>query len=320
LYLAYLNRELVNVKNGNRRTPALAIFLLVLFIVQATAVFAATGPTFPEPVGYVNDFAGVMSSAQKTQLEATLKELQQTTGAEIAVVTLKSTQPLVAKDYAIQLMEKWQVGQKGKDNGIILLAAIDDRQVTIEVGYGLEGAITDAIAGRILDQDLIPQFKNNNYGAGLIAATQSLIVRVKQEAGVIPKTATPAPAPSRPATNTQGPAIVALIVVGLAFILIMSLIARATRPKCPKCKGKCIVTDKVITPATALTAGVGVRVCKCLECGLETESQYRIPPIIVFGGRGWGGGGFGGGFGGRGGGFGGFGGGSSGGGGASRSW
>lgn len=155
------------------------ICFLIFAILPAQAEYKP-----PQPVGYVNDFAGVMSQGQKTALDNSIKELKTKTHAEIAVVTLKSLDGYPIEDVAITIGRKWGVGEKGKDNGIVILAAPNDRKMRIEVGYGLEGYLTDGQAGRIRDQYMLPYFKQKEYGQGIIYGTQAVIQAVAKGYGV----------------------------------------------------------------------------------------------------------------------------------------
>lgn len=170
---------------------------LILFVLLAAVAVLAQGPDvllsrLAKPATYVNDYAGVFSAADKAALENYVQEVQAKTTAEIAVVTLKSLDGGDINDFATRLFEKWGIGKKGKDNGILLIAAIEDRKVRIEVGYGLEGPIPDAKAGRLLDENVIPLFKEGNYAGGLINGTRALAALVIQEAGVTLTNAGPA--------------------------------------------------------------------------------------------------------------------------------
>ena len=310
---------------------AVVVMLVSLALALPAAVSparAATTPTLPEPKGWVNDFAGVLKPDEVSKLDGIIQSLEKETTAEIAVVTVKTTQPLDPKSYVVALMEKWKVGKKDKDNGLILLVSLDDRRVEVEVGYGLEGTLPDSLVLRVIDNDLIPQFKQNKYAEGIIAAVQSYAGIIRAAASQAPGTTTPQPpTPQPPKPSTPGFSGIGMA-LGIGFVLLGLVIAASgllkAYNKCPVCKkGRCTVTDKVLVPATALAAGMGVRRCVCPACGYVKETEYRIPPVIMRGPRG-GFGGFGGGrFGGgghSGGGFGGFGGGRSGGGGGGRSW
>ena len=127
------------------------------------------------PQGNVSDWAGVFTPEQKSALESRIVALRQTNGAQLAVVALKSLQGGEIQDFAVKLFEQWGIGEKGKDNGVLLLAAIEDRKMWVEVGYGLEGVLNDAKNGRIQDEYIVPRFKEGNYAQGLIDGADVLL-------------------------------------------------------------------------------------------------------------------------------------------------
>lgn len=140
------------------------------------------GQDFPEPMRprrIVNDFTGMFTPQQVNALEQKLRHFNDTSSTQIAVVTVPSLEGYDPNDYAQRLAEKWGVGQKGKDNGILLLvkpkSAREKGQVAIAVGYGLEVVVPDAIASRIIRNEIIPQFQNGNYYAGINNATDVLM-------------------------------------------------------------------------------------------------------------------------------------------------
>ena len=122
----------------------------------------------------VNDFAGILSPAEKAALEQRCRELRQRTGGQLAVVVVRSLQGGQVDDFTEKLFKQWGVGQADKKNGVMLLVALDDRKARIEVGYGLEPVLPDALAGRILQQQLFPAFKQQQYGPGLTAAVNRI--------------------------------------------------------------------------------------------------------------------------------------------------
>jgi uncharacterized protein len=127
------------------------------------------------PQGLVSDWAEVFTPEQKLELETRIAGLKESNGAELAVVALKSLQGGQIDDFAVKLFEQWGIGEKGKDNGVLLLAAIEDRQMRIEVGYGFEGVLTDAATGRIQDEYIVPRFKEGDYAGGLVAGAGVLL-------------------------------------------------------------------------------------------------------------------------------------------------
>lgn len=137
-----------------------------------------------KPQGYVSDYAGVMDANLRRSLEVRLRELEQKTSAQIAVVTLRSLQGGEIRDFASRLFERWGVGQKGKDEGVLILTSLEDRKIWIEVGYGLEGLLPDALAGRILDEAVLPDFRHGRHGGGLARGALTIAGVIARDAGV----------------------------------------------------------------------------------------------------------------------------------------
>lgn len=128
-----------------------------------------------KPQGPVNDWAEVFTPEQKAELSGRIEAAWKTNGSALVVVTLKSLQGGEVQDFAVKLFEQWGIGEKGKDNGVLLLAAIEDRQMWVEVGYGVEGVLNDAKNGRIQDDYIVPRFKEGNYAQGLIDGADALL-------------------------------------------------------------------------------------------------------------------------------------------------
>jgi len=148
--------------------------LLVLSLVLAVSGTAVLAQIFPEPEGFVSDFAGLLSPDTRAQLESRLERLEQETGAELAVVTIIALDNETIDSYAVRLFEEWGIGKKGQDNGVLFLTSIMEREVRIEVGYGLEPIITDGRAGRILDREVLPHYKSGDYEAGILAGAAAI--------------------------------------------------------------------------------------------------------------------------------------------------
>lgn len=132
-------------------------------------------PPRPNPPRLVNDLAGVLNSEEKQALEQKLKNYNDSTSTQIAVVTVKSIGPYEIADYAVRLAESWGIGQKGKNNGLLILTAVNERKVNITTGYGMEALLPDALAKRITEYTLKPNYKAGNYYKGLDEATNLVI-------------------------------------------------------------------------------------------------------------------------------------------------
>lgn len=137
-----------------------------------------------QPRGFVSDFANVISAADEQQLTAMIAELERKTGAEIAVVTIQSLEGGEIDDFTTRLFNRWGVGKKALDNGVMFLAAMDDHKMRIEVGYGLEGAIPDSKAGRIRRDVITPCFKKNKYSQGIVEGVVALSREIHRYAGL----------------------------------------------------------------------------------------------------------------------------------------
>jgi len=154
------------------KTPVLLLFLLFpAFLVFAQEDF----PPRPNPPRLVNDFTNTLTDAEASALERKLVAYNDSTSTQISIVILQSIGPYDISDYAFQLGDLWGIGSKDNDNGLLILAAMGDRQVFMATGYGLEGAIPDAVARRIVDNIIVPSFRAEAYYQGFDQATDMVI-------------------------------------------------------------------------------------------------------------------------------------------------
>ena len=235
------------------------------------------------PHGYVNDFANVVDASSAAALERYCTDVEQSTGAQMAIVTIDSLDGEPIEDVANRLYRQWGVGKKGKDEGVMLLLAVRDHKNRVEVGYGLEPILPDGFVGSVL-REMRPSLQSGNYGAALQAGASEIGERIAQARGVAIQRTLPRRAP--PEGRSRGGAGIPFVLI--AMIILFLILGRGGR-------GGGFLTGMIL----GNILGGGRR-------GGWGD------------GGGWGGGGFGGG--GGGGGFGGFGGGDSGGGGASGGW
>ena len=258
---------------------------------------------------HVTDLTGTLTPAQIAQLESALTALEQRKGAQLAILMVPSTGELPIEDYALSVAEKTRLGRGDPDDGLLLLVAKDDRKARIEVGYGLEGAVTDAMASRVIREYLAPKFRANDYFGGLQDATAALVKLVDGEA--LP----PPMAPER--SGKQPPSLLFAAFIGL-FI---GMFAGGTRMRPVGLRRLGAGGIAALAAWALLSAGIGVAVAGVVAFLMSGGGGGRFGSGRgswgVFPGGGWGGGGFGGGMGG--GGWSG-GGGSFGGGGASGGW
>lgn len=280
------------------------IFATLIFTFLFSLLFFTSGvhaQNIPTIVPYVNDFADVIDSSYENMINSYAAQLESVTTAEIAVLTVDSTQPMSIEEYAVKVFEKNGIGQKGKDNGILIVAAISDRRWKIEVGYGLEGDINDAKAGRIGRAYMSTYFKEGKYGEGLYLTVKTL-------GDIIAGNETLSGEFESEGLDELWFDYSYLLLFMLAIFIFPPIIISVKNHICPKCRSWMRVEHK------------GNMVCHiCKKCGYKKcvkKKRRRHYPFFIFlagGGRGRGGGG--GGFGG-----GGFGGGGSGGGGGGGSW
>jgi uncharacterized protein len=151
---------------------------LALLLLSA---FASADVAVPPLTSRVIDLTGTLSGGAVTRIEAKLADLEARKGSQIAVLIVPSTQPEEIEQYGIRVLDTWKVGRKGVDDGAILIIAKNDRRVRIEVGYGLEGALPDAIASRIIAETITPHFKLSDYDGGVEAGVNQMISVVNGE-------------------------------------------------------------------------------------------------------------------------------------------
>ena len=183
---------------------------------QNTATDSGTNtviPDRPNPPRLVNDFVGVLSSTERSQLEQKLRAYNDSTSTQITIVIVKTTEPYPIGDFAFQVGRKWGVGQQGKNNGLVLAWATETRKVYIATGYGLEGAIPDAIAKRIITNTIAPAFKQQQYYQGLDAATTEIIQRASGEYQAEPQ-------------SDDGGGSSGLFIALIVFLIVIFIIAR----------------------------------------------------------------------------------------------
>ena len=284
-----------------------AVHRLCVVAWLATAVFAsgtAHGQlAVPPPQAHVQDLTGTLTLDQKSALETTLVEFEARKGSQLAVLIVPTTAPEDIAQYALRVAEQWKLGRKKVDDGAIVVIAKNDRAVRIEVGYGLEGSLSDIVSKRIISESLLPRFKEGDYYGGLQAGVQQIIRVVDGEALQAPRAAR---SDSEPGFQQFVPLlfVVALAVGGVLRRVLGQVFGS-------------LVTGGLVsvlawfvmgTVFFALLAGVGAMVFTLMGAGRMIHGLGGLSG----GGGGFGGGGGGGGFGGGGGGF--------GGGGASGSW
>jgi uncharacterized protein len=205
----------------------LSSFLLFWFLMfsAASVVVAADSIPVPPPDPVV-DLAGIIDDSVETKLNLYLRELEQKTTAQVAILTIKSLQGQSLEDFSITIAnDKWKLGQKGKDNGVLVLVALDDKKYRIEVGYGLEGILPDSLVGGIGRQYLVPNFRKGDYSSGIYDAALVIANEIANDAGVtisgLPAIKKPQPAKNgKKSSSPFGKLLSVLIFLVIFFIFI----------------------------------------------------------------------------------------------------
>ncbi|WP_293912681.1 MULTISPECIES: TPM domain-containing protein [unclassified Sphingobacterium] len=192
-----------------------SMFLLSLFFMLLLRAGAQDFPATPNRL--VNDYTNTLNSTQVQELERKLLAFEDSTSIQIAVVVMNTTGDYDIADYAVRLGQKWGVGNKKYNNGILLLVALGDRAVTIQTGYGIEGAVPDAIAYRIIENEIKPAFRQRDYYTGIDRATSALISYTKGEYR------------SDPSDRTQGQPSGGGILKIIIFVVIVIIVLAARK-------------------------------------------------------------------------------------------
>jgi uncharacterized protein len=167
-------------------TSRLAAVALVVLLLMASPALALEVPSAPQ--GRVSDYAEVLTVDQRRNLGEKLARFEKETTNQVAVVIIPTLAGDSLEDYSIRLAEKWGIGRKGKDNGVILLIVVQDQKIRIEVGYGLEGTLPDSLAGEIIRQEIAPRFRQGQFYQGIEAGVDAIMAATKGEYRPSPRT------------------------------------------------------------------------------------------------------------------------------------
>jgi uncharacterized protein len=203
---------------ASTKTLAIAVVFQLVF-----GLFSLSRALDVPPLrGRVNDYAGVMSQDQVGSLESRLGQFEQETGHQVAVLTIPALDGEDIEGFSIRVAENWKIGKKGFDNGVILVVAVKDRRLRLEVGYGLEGVLPDAIAKQITSNYIVPRFRSQDYAGGIIAGIDAVLRVIKKE---------PLPESARKKGGSQGPDLsgTAMLVITLALFGLMAFAAASRR-------------------------------------------------------------------------------------------
>jgi len=265
----------------------------------------------PPLAARVTDTTGTLEAAQSAALEAKLEAFEREKGAQVAVLLVATTEPEDIAQYSMRVVEAWKLGRAQPDDGVLLLVAKDDRRLRIEVGYGLEGALPDAIASRIIRETITPHFRQNDYYGGIDAGVDRILGVVRGEA---------LPPPDERwggETLVRGLDLLPMLLFGVLFVsgILRAIFGRGAGSLLTGGLTGGLVYLLASALGISIAAGIGAWLLSLLLASLGGGRWASGPRHGGWGGGGWGGGGSwggGGGFGGGGGGF--------GGGGASGRW
>ncbi len=221
-------------------------FLLALLLSAATSVAALEVP--PSPTRWVTDRAGILGGTEADLLNTKLRDFEQSSGAQFIIYTFPSLEGESVEDFTIRCVGKWKVGQKKYDNGLVLFVFKEERKVRVEVGYGLEGTVTDAFSSRVIRDQIAPHFQQNDYAGGLNAAADAIITKIKTGEEPVPPLQTRGSARQQP-QGSDIPFGVIILILFVVFFFIVPMITRR-RSGC----GGCIIP---IFPGGGTTFGGG---------------------------------------------------------------
>lgn len=208
------------------RTAVAALALILLVALAQSA--AAAELRFPDLSGRVVDQAGLLSPIARERVTNWLADLERAKGYQVVVATLPNLQGVTIEDYGYQLGRAWGIGQAGRNTGALLIVAPTERAVRIEVGYGLEGELTDALSRAIIERDILPAFRTGSYEQGILAGTASIL----RTLGFEPADA-PARTPSRPAAPQETGVGTFLLIAIVLFVVFLSRRNARTRSILP---------------------------------------------------------------------------------------
>lgn len=281
----------------------------ILACVWAQAI-VYTPSTLPNPQShgsYVCNPDNIIESQEVTFMNQLATQLEDSTDVELCIVAVQSIGEMEAFDFCYELFQRWGIGKKGKNTGVLVFLALESRDIRIMTGGGIESVLTDAICHNIVQQTAIPPMKRGDYSGGLsLTALHIYEECTHDEVPEELRNMTSATNRYQYGEEEDEPTMGMLLLWGVIFCSIpIFFIWLASRPKiCPKCKQRAFrhTKDQIITHSTLKTTGLGVHIYHCKHCGHYEEKTYVIPrksPVVISGGSGgFSGGSFGGGFGG----------------------
>ena len=256
----------------------------LLMLALASFAGAAEGDLVAVPplAARVTDLTGTLNGAQQAQLEQQLAAFEQARGSQIAILIVPTTQPEAIEQYSIRVAEAWKIGRRKHDDGVLVVVAKNDRKIRIDVGYGLEGAIPDAVAKRIIGETLAPKFKAGDFAGGLSAAVTQMQKLIEGEALPAPRAA------ERPQGGFEGN-LEELLVLGLTLSVVGGSILRAIFGRLfgSMLAGGLVGGAGWFITGSMLVAGIGGLIAFIFVLAISTGAGRGVRQ-----GGGWGGGGW----------------------------
>lgn len=201
-----------------------AVFLAILFLCLVVGSVSHATSVPEKPPRYVVDLAGIIDDATENRLNGYLQELEQKTTAQLVVLTIKSLEGEPIDDFSIRIAhDKWKLGQKGKDNGVLFLISLTDRKYRIEVGYGLEGVLPDSLVGSLGRNLLVPYFKKGDYSTGIFVTALGMANKIAEASGIKIEGMPSIKYSAQPAEKNK-PAGLFNTIITVAFLIILGIL------------------------------------------------------------------------------------------------
>ena len=286
-------------------------FLMLAVMVQA-GIYTPTSlsnPKVQDVHNYVCNPDGIVETNEVLFLNRLAHQLEDSTQVELCVVAVESIGEIEAFDFCYELFQRWGIGKKGTNTGVLLFLAVESRDIRIMTGGGIEGVLTDAVCNEIIQQTAIPPLRNGDYSDGLVLSALR-IYEICTDDSVPDELRNMTSVTNRyhyADESEENELTEIFYFIGIPMLFVVLLLVIVSRPKkCPKCGKRTLrkTNEQIITRATTRKEGLGVRTYICQHCGYREDKSYvipkEVPTVIISGGSrgGFGGGGFGGGFGG----------------------
>jgi len=198
---------------------ALLLAAVTVSLVLVTSHRESAAQQYPQPRGYVSDFAEIIPASEESRISSLCAQVEEKTTAEIAVVTMPDIGGESEELYATELFQRWGIGKKGRDNGILLFLALAERRFRIETGYGLEGLLPDGRLGQIADEKMMPFFRQGRYGHGFYSGAAAIAEIIAVDAGVQLSLESPPPSPPPEDGGRQAFRIPVLLIILIIFMI-----------------------------------------------------------------------------------------------------